>query len=667
MKYKYQFIITFFFLISIKNLAAQTKSYQIISPDKKTSVNVSSGERLAYSINYNSKPILLNSTLSIALSDGKVLGKNNKVLKTSKRSVNQTITPLYGMAAHYKDVYNEFTIQFKDKFEVIFRVFNNGVAYRFKTSLPGKIQIKEEEINYQLTADSDAWLQTTNSFQFSYEEQFFKKKISTLTGKPLASLPLVTESNGLKIAITEADLLDYPGYYFTYSGTNTLKGVSPKFVLKDTVGGQDNFNKISTQDADYIAETEGMRNFPWRLMILAENDKDLLYNNLVYLLASESKIGDASWVKPGKVSWDWWNANNLTGVEFKSGFNTETYKYFIDFAAKNKLEYIMMDEGWSDQFDLLKVNDGAVVTSGTTALSGSLDMPYLFDYAKQKGVGIILWCVWHTLDRQMTEALDQFEKWGVKGVKVDFMNRDDQTVVRFYERLAKEAAKRKMIVDFHAAYKPTGMERTYPNILNFEAVQGLEWSKFSDVDILTQATILPFTRMIAGPMDYTPGGLYNANKEDYRKSFFRPMTWGTRCNQLAMFTMYYAPFEMLADAPTAYEKEPEILNYLAAMPNTWDETVPIAGKIGDHAVIARKKGTSWHVAGLNNWTGKKVTVNFDFLDEGEYQATIFSDGINANRIGNDYKKSTQKINKTSALEFQMANGGGFAIQLDKIK
>ncbi|TCD28341.1 glycoside hydrolase family 97 protein [Pedobacter psychrodurus] len=667
MKYKINFILGIVFLTNVIIAKAQTKLYQLLSPDTKIALNISAGATLTYSVNYNKKQVLLPSKLSVSLGDGKILGVNNKVEKILKRSVEQDIKPQYGMAANYKDVYNEIAIKFKGNYEVIFRVFNNGVAYRFKTALPGRIKVNEEQINYQLTADAEAWIQTTNSFQFSYEEQFFKKKISSLIGKPIASLPFVTESNGIKVAITESDLLDYPGYYLTYAGNNTLKGISPKFILKDTTGGQDNFNKLSLLDADYIAETEGTRDFPWRLMILEQNDKDLLYNNLVYLLASESKIEDTSWIKPGKVSWDWWNANNLTGVDFKSGFNTATYKYFIDFAAENKLEYIMMDEGWSDQFDLLKVNDGSVVTSGTTALSGTLDMPYLFNYAKQKGVGIILWCVWHTLDRQMIEALDQFQKWGVKGVKVDFMNRDDQTVVRFYERLAKEAAKRKMIIDFHAAYKPTGLERTYPNILNFEAVQGLEWNKFSDVDILTQATILPFTRMLAGPMDYTPGGLYNSNLLDYRKSFFRPMTLGTRCNQLAMFTMYYAPFEMLADAPTAYQKEPEILAYLAAMPNTWDETIPLEGKIGDHAVIARRKGSTWHIAGLNNWTGKNVKIKFDFLDAGDYQATIFSDGINANRIGSDYKKTTQKIDKASSLELQMANGGGFAIKLEKIK
>ena len=667
MKIRKTLFIGFLLIALACSVNAKERTYNLSSPDKNIVVDIKVDNVISYSVNFKGKAVLLPSQLSLTLNDDKVLGTNNKVVKIAQRSVDKKVAPLYGMAASYDDLYNEISIGFRDNFQVIFRVFNNGVAYRFVTSIPGKIKIKEEQINYCFGSDIDAWLQFTNSFNFSYEAEFLPNKISSIPEKSMAALPLVAESNGVKIAITEADLLDYPGYYFTYKGNNTLQGINPKFVLKDKVGGQNNFNRISTLDADYIADTDGTRNFPWRLMVVAEIDKDLLYNNLVYLLASENKIGDASWVKPGKVAWDWWNANNLTGVDFKSGFNTETYKYFIDFAAENKLEYIMMDEGWSDQFDLLKVNDGSVVTDGSTKLSGKLDMPYLFGYAKQKNVGIILWCVWHTLDRQMVEALDQFQKWGVKGVKVDFMNRDDQTVVNFYERLAKEAAKRKMIVDFHAAYKPTGMERTYPNIINFEAVQGLEWSKFSSVDLLQQAVIIPFTRMVAGPMDYTPGGLYNANKEDYKMNFFRPMTMGTRCNQLAMFTMFYAPFEMLADAPTAYEKEPEILTYLASMPCVWDETIPIDGKIGDFAVIARRKGTVWHVAGLNNWTEKPVTLTFDFLDSSEYTATIFIDGVNADRIGSDYKKMTKTIRKGSSLEIEMASGGGFAIKLQKVK
>ncbi len=642
------------------------QSYQLSSPDNRISVQLHATPDLSYSVMVNDIVVLLPSKMSLSLVDGTLLGINNEKPKASKRSVNETVKPLYGRAEVYTNVFNELTLQFNVNYQLIFRAYNNGVAYRFVTSLPGKIKVKEEQINYQFAEDISGWLQTTPTYDFSYEAEFFNKKISTLTPKNMGSMPLVAESNRFYIALTESDLLDYPGHYFVYNGHNGLQGIAPKFVVRDSVGGQNNFNRIRYESAEYIAETEGTRSFPWRLMVVADKEKDLLYNNLVYLLATDNKLDDVSWIKPGKVAWDWWNANNLSGVDFKSGFNTETYKYYIDFAAKNHLEYIMMDEGWSDQFDLLKVNDGSVVTDGSTALSGTLDMPYLFNYAKEKGVGIILWCVWHTLDRQMTEALDQFEKWGVKGVKVDFMNRDDQTVVNFYERLAKEAAKRKMIVDFHAAYKPTGLERTYPNILNYEAVQGLEWNKFSNVDILTQATILPFTRMLTGPMDYTPGGMYNAKKADFKMSFYRPMTQGTRCNQLAMFTLFYGPFQMLVDAPTAYEAEPVILEYLASMPSVWDETICLSGKIGDHAIIARREGSTWHVAGLNNWIGKSIQLKFDFLGAGNYKATIFCDGINANRIGNDYKMEIREVNKNTELKMDMANGGGFAIKLEKM-
>ena len=658
------FSILLFCLILSTSVYSKNNSYSLISPDKNIAVRINTDSIIKYDVHFKAKSILLPSQLSLTLANNKILGLNEKVLKSTTRNVNQQVKPLYGMATSYTDNYNELTIYFRNNYQVEFRAYNNGVAYRFVTSFPGIIKIKEEQINYSFTNDVVGWPQTAPSFMFGYEAEYRKNAISTIGLNKMVALPLVAESNDVKICITEADLLDYPGFYLTYNGNNTLKNITPKFVLKDSVGGQNNFSRIPYLRADYIAETKGTRSFPWRLMTIAENDKDLLYNNLVYLLASENKIEDASWIKPGKVAWDWWCANNLTGVDFKSGFNTETYKYFIDYAAKNKLEYILMDEGWSDQFDLLKVNDGSVVTDGSTKLSGKLDMPFLFEYAKQKKVGIILWCVWHTLDRQMIEALDQFEKWGVKGVKVDFMSRDDQTMVNFYERLAKETAKRKMFVDFHAAYKPTGLERTYPNILNYEGVQGLEWSKFSNIDLLQQSVIIPFTRMFAGPMDYTPGGMHNANKEDYKMNFFRPMTQGTRCNQLAMFTMYYAPLEMLADSPTEYEKEPEILQYLAEMPNTWDETIPLDGKIGEFAIIARRKGTTWYVAGMNNWKERTIKIPLDFLPKEDYKVILFQDGVNANRIGNDYKKKTFVLKNDSLLEVKMANGGGFTLKIE---
>jgi len=659
-------VLSIILLIAGISLHAADKTFTLASPDKNISVNITAGKQVSYQVSFKGIAITAQNKLSMTLGDGTVLGNADALAKSATSSVNNDVKPLYGMAAVYHDNYNQLKLDFKKKFSVIFRVYNTGVAYRFVTAMPGKIKVKDEQVEYAFSEDVNASMMKVGGYLNSYEDRYVDDKISYLDSNKIAALPLLIKSKGINVAVTESDLWDYAGLYLTYGGNNTLKGALPKFVTKDSIGGCcPNFERLPLQRADYIAETDGTRAFPWRLMIIAEQDKDLLYNDLVYLLAADNKIGDTGWIKPGKVAWDWWSANNLTGVPFKTGFNTETYKYFIDFAARNGIEYINMDEGWSDQFDLLKLNDGSIKIGSNAG--GGLDMPFLFDYAKKKNVGIILWCVWHTLDRQMDAALTQFEKWGVKGVKVDFMDRDDQTVVNFYERLGKATAKRHMLVNYHGAMKPTGLERAYPNIINREAVQGLEYDKFTNRATPDHAAHIPFIRMLAGSMDYTPGGLYNANRKDFKISAERPMTQGTRCQQLAMYTMYYAPLEMLADAPTAYEKEPDILNYIAKMPTVWDATVPLDGNVGEYAVIARRKGNDWFVSGLTNWTGRAVKIKFDFLSAGKYKAEIFTDGPNANRIGNDYTRTERDIAKGDEMNIEMANGGGFAIRLSPVK
>ncbi|MBC7891758.1 MAG: glycoside hydrolase family 97 protein, partial [Sphingobacteriaceae bacterium] len=593
----------------IENLAnAQT----LTSPDRAITLTVNTGPQLSYDVQFKGNDVAKANAISLTLADGKALGSNGKTAKRSQRSVNQTVKPPYGMAAQYPDQFNELTLDFKDNFSVIFRVYNSGVAYRFTTRFPGKIKVRAEQTEYNFSNATRAWMQSGKGHNF-YEDQYLHQEFSTLSGGRVACLPFLVDAP-VKAAILETDVLDYPTMLLAANNKGGVKGAFLPVVAKDSLSGGSHFERIPYEFADYIAETAGTRSFPWRILVLAEQDKDLLYNNLTYLLASENKLGDVSWVKPGKVAWDWYNANNLSGVDFKTGYNTDTYKYYIDFAARNGVEYIMLDEGWSDQFDLLKLNDGSIKTNDGLKLSANMNMPALFDYAKKKGVGVLLWCVWHTLDRQMTEALDQFQKWGVAGVKVDFMSRDDQYVVNFYERLARGTAKRKMLVDFHGCFTPKGLERAYPNVINYEAVKGLEWNKFSDQATPEEVAHIPFIRALAGPMDYTPGGLHNAVKSDYRLVPARPMTQGTRCQQLAMFTLFYAPMEMLADAPTAYEKEPVILNYLAKMPTVWDETVPLDGKIGDFAVLARRKGSTWHVGAINDYAPRKVKVKLDFLE-----------------------------------------------------
>jgi alpha-glucosidase len=650
-------------LLTFSPLMAQ-KNFTVTSPDKKITVTIAPGSKLQYSISYQGKTILEPSPISLTLSDGKVFGQNAKLAKSpSARSVNSQVKPLYGMAEVYPDVYNELQMDFAAGYSVVFRVYDNGVAYRLITSLPGTIQVKNEEAVWNFPEKYQGYFHQVKGFETSFEEHYLHDAISVLDKGAIASLPLYVDAGVARMVITEADLLDYPGLYLTWNGKSGLQGVLPQVPKTVQPGGLKNFNLRVKERYDYIAETSGTRAFPWRLTVIVPEDKDLLNITLPYLLASENKIGDASWIKPGKVAWDWWNANNLTGVPFKTGFNTDTYKYFIDFAARNGFEYINLDEGWSDQFDLLKINDGSVTLGTNPTLGANLNMPELFRYAKEKNVGIILWCVWHTLDRQLEEALAQFEKWGVAGLKVDFMDRDDQLVVNFYERVAREAAKRHMLVNFHGAYKPTGLERTYPNVINRESVQGLEYNKFSNQATPEHAVSIPFIRMLAGPMDYTPGAMTNANKEDFRIINDRPMSQGTRCQQLAMYVVYYAPLEMLSDAPTRYEKEPDILHFLASAPTVWDETLPLDGKVSDYVLMARRKGNTWWVGAMTDWTARSLTLDLKFLGEGTYTMEFFRDGANAHRIGDDCVREVRSVTRNDKISLELAPGGGWAARI----
>lgn len=488
------------------------------------------------------------------------------------------------------------------------------------------------------------------------ESYYRLQNISDAELKPnYSSLPiLVKPDDGVNILIHESDVLNYPclNIQSNPNRKNSLIGVHSLYPKTVEPGGHNNFNLVVKQTENFIAKTNGNRSFPWRIIAFEENDKDILSNELVYLLASENKLENTSWIKPGKVAWDWWNAMNLTGVPFKTGFNTDTYKYFIDFAAENGIEYINIDDGWSDWFDLTKVTD-------------KLNIQEVADYAKNKNVGIFLWSVWWTIDKQMKEALDQFQQWGIKGVKVDFMDRDDQIVVNFHERLLKEAAKRNILVNYHGAYHPTGLSRSYPNNINVEGVRGLEWNKF-DPDGVTpdHDVMIPFIRMFAGSMDYTPGSMQNYNKNDWREITDRPMSQGTRCHQLAIFVVYYGALQMIADSPTAYEKEPDYLNFLSRIPTFWDETHPLKSKVGDYVTVARRKGEDWYVGGMTNWDSRSVSINFDFLDNSKtYNAEIFSDGVNADRVGNDYIITNKTIKKDDEIEFEMSEGGGFALRL----
>lgn len=583
------------------------------------------------------------------LVNGDVLGSHPRLRHIYRQRVNKIVTPLYGFNDHIRDHYNQLRLRFRKHFSLVFRVFNNGMAYRFVTDLKGTVKVKNEEVEYRFPTDEKAWYLNPGSSRWhGYESNYSYGPISKIDSIKVA-LPIVIDHNsGIKVAITEASLLDYPGMYLVPDPKqpNTLKAIMPAYPTKTKLGGNSNFDELVTQRADYIAKTNGSRSFPWRLMILAKQDKDLLNSELVYLLAPHNQLKNTSWIKPGLVSWDWWNALNMKGVNFKTGINMDTYKYFIDFASQNGIPYVNLDEGWSDPYNLMKVNP-------------KLNIKELADYAGKKNVKLILWCAARVLNSQMQQALNQFQKWGIAGIKVDFMDRDDQVMVDFYRKTAEAAAKRHMFVDFHGAFKPTGLSRMYPNVLNREGVLGLEYNKWSRKDTPRHNVMLPFTRMVAGPMDFTPGAMRNYNKQDFRPISNRPMSMGTRCQQLAMYVAYYAPLQMLADAPTAYQADPKVLSYLKNVPTTWDQTVPVAGKIGKYLIIARRKGDTWYVGAMTNWTPRDLKLKLSFLKKGDYTAKVFSDGVNADRIGSDYKMDTMNVNQESDLKIHMAPGGGW--------
>ena len=631
--------------------ASNPKTYLVKSPNKQVNLKITIDRNIQYEVSYKNTIILLPSAISMTLGNGKILGADPKISSHNKLLVSEIVSPLYGKFKYLQNQYTQLKIDFKNNYSVIFRVFDEGVAYRFVTKREGEINVVNEISNYNFPSDLKTYLPVAKSFVAHYEEHYQHCNLSELTDGTMGFSPLILEYPGnIKVALTESALMDYPGMYLekqTAGGKPILSGKWPGYPLEVVK------NKVSydiKKRADYIAITSGSRSFPWRMLLITDDERKLLTSELVYLLAEPCSLKDVSWIKPGKVAWDWWYAKNLSGVDFKTGMNTETYKYYIDFAANNQLEYIIIDGGWSDRIDLTKVNP-------------QLDIPYLTKYGKDKNVGVILWVANNAFDRDIEKNLDLFKSWGVAGLKIDYVERDDQLGVRFFADIANAAAKRQMVIDFHGCSKPAGIQRTYPNILNFEAVLGAEYSKWSDRSNPDYNVMIPFLRMLSGPMDFTPGALRNASKENFRVVRNEPMSQGTRCHQLAMYITYDSPLVMLSDAPTAYEKEPVILKLLANLKTTWDTTVVLDAKLCEYMVTAKKSNDTWYIGALNNWTEREVTIDFSFLPEGSYTADLFTDGINANKVATDYKNQKISIDRNSKLKIVLAEGGGAVFRI----
>jgi alpha-glucosidase len=628
--------------------SAQT-SYSLLSPDKRVEVRIRVGDRVRYDVLLNGKTLLRDSTLSINI-DRKTLGVEPRVRAAQPRSYDGVIEPpVRQKFARIRENYNELRLEMEGAYAVVFRAYHEGAAYRFETSLPqSEVKVYGEEVSLNFADNYAVYYPQEESFFSHNERQFIPRPLKEIAPSALSTLPAVVDANGVKIAVAESDVEDYPGLWLRGTGGDGLSSTFPPYPLKETLNGDRDF-KV-TEAADYIALTKGTRTFPWRLLGIAERDGDLITNQLVYLLAKPSQVQDTSWIKPGKVAWDWWNANNIYGVDFKSGINTETYKYYIDFAAKYGIEYVVLDEGWYKLGNVLEVVPG-------------LDIEELVAYGRRKNVGVILWVVWKTFDDQFGPALEQYERWGVKGLKIDFMQRDDQRMMNFYEKVCREAAKRRMLVDFHGAQRSVLLTRTWPNLISNEGVRGNEWSKWSTEANPEHNVTLPFTRMFLGPMDYTPGAMLNASKKSFAPVFERPMSLGTRTHQLAMYVVFESPLQMLADSPSNYLREPETMEFLSAVPSTWDETRVLDARIGDYVLLARRHGRDWYVGAMTDWSPRELEVDLSFLPEGNFRLEAFQDGVNADRYGSDYKKVTGQVQRTGKLKIKLAAGGGWAARI----
>jgi len=630
--------------------AAAPSSFDLRSPDNRIEVRIRTAQHLRYDVLLKGRALLQDCPLSLDIDHNK-LGVDPKVVSAKTRSFDQTVEPpVRQKFAKVRENYNEVRLEMEGGYSVVFRAYNEGAAYRFETSLPQpQVKVYGEEVRFNFPDDAIAFYPQEDTMFSHNERKYLPQRLSEIVPAFIATMPAVVDAGeGAKLAIAESDVEDYPGMWLRGTTGPALAGTFPPYPLKEKLEGDRDFRIVEA--ANYIAATSGTRTYPWRLVGIAERDADLITNQLVWLLAKPSQLQDTSWIKPGKVAWDWWNYNNLYDVDFKAGVNTQTYKFYIDFAAKYGLQYIILDEGWYKLGNVLDVVP-------------DINMEELTAYAKDKNVGIILWVVWKTLDDQLIPALDQYAKWDIKGIKVDFMQRDDQLLINYYHKVCRETAKRHMLVDFHGGQKQITMTRTWPNMISGEGVRGMEWSKWSSDSEPKHNVTLPFTRMFLGPMDYTPGAMRNAAKTAFAPIFQQPMALGTRCHQLAMYVVFESPLQMLADSPSNYMREPEAMAFLGPIPSVWNDTRALDGKISEYVAVARRSGNDWYVGAMTDWTARELELDFSFLPDGNFSMEAYQDGVNADRQASDYKLVKLPVNRTTKLKVKLAPGGGWAAHI----
>lgn len=636
--------------------AAQT--FALHAPTQPLEAVVQAGDRLTLELRFRDRVLVRATGIGMDIDGTLRADAMPKVSGSARRSVDEVIRPVVPeKRSAIPDRYNELRLSLGPSLSAVFRAYDDGVAYRFETSLPGEVTVRGERAEMRFSEGDAAWValatcrEDVDCFHGSYEENYAKLPLSGLPQGRLALLPVLVEAQDAFVAFTESDLWDYPGLWLrTAPGQAGFDADFAHYPLREQVLGGEFKQRMVVERSDYIARTRGTRTFPWRVLMVAPDAAALLGNDLVYRLARPLELDDVSWIRAGKSTEEWITSRLLYGVDFVSGLNTPTYRHYIDFAAEYGLEYIMFDAGWSDNEDNTRVNP-------------DIDVPGLIAYARGKGVRVLLWNEALALESNLDEALDRYAAWGASGIMMDFMDRDDQEMVRLYERVARAAAKRHLVVNFHGAFKPTGMQRALPNLLTREAVLGHEYDMWSDRVTPDHALTVPFVRMLAGPMDWEGGTMANGTRDSFRVARERPMSQGTRTQQMAQYVVYESPLQYLAGVPSAYREAPEFTRILAGIPTTWDETRAIDGAVGDYLVVARRHGDTWYVAAMTDWTPRTLEVPLSFLGEGAYAATIVSDGLNADRYAGDYRIERRDVARDATLTLRLAPGGGYVARL----
>lgn len=648
------YIISLLVMLGLKGIRAE--EIKILSPDKQLELQINVEKGVTASLYFENIKVFDIDDIQLDTDQGVIPAYNSKIKNVRKNSINNIITPVIKeKCSEIPEQYNETTIEFRDKSKLQFRLYNDGFAYRFILDLPGIIKINKDRADFYFDENAELIYQKDlNNPNSDYEKPYITTPITEMEVNDMGNLPaLVKNGTGKFILFMEAGTKDYPVMWIkkTSDGLSTHYWGVPS-GYNDT--GNSYNRKRTTGNMDYIAETKGSRSLPWKVFAFANKEADLLTNQLVYLLGEECKIADTSWINPGWVTFDWWSRRGIYGVDFKAGINTATAKYMIDFAQEFGIRYFLFDDGWTYQEDLTKAIPG-------------LDIAEVVRYADSKNVDVMLWMTYALFSDQMEKALKQFQEWGIKGLKIDFINRDDQEAVNFYWKAAEACAKYKMVIDFHGAYRPDGLRRSYPNVLTREALIEFEQNGGSERDNPDHHCTLSFIRNIAGPMDYIPGTMNNATKNDFRMNGNKPMGQGTRAHSIAMAVVAESPIQMLSDAQPLYYNNRECTEFLLNIPVEWDEIVPLEGKVGDYVALARRSGSVWYVAAITDWTPRKMIINLEFLKpDKEYVMECIKDGINANETAIDYKKEIKRgVRKSDKITIDMASGGGWIARIEE--